>query len=89
MDYCFQFNKTMYERLLTGGNITLFSPHDVPGLLDAFYSDQTKFKELYAKYEADPSIRKKTISAMELFSSFLQERKDTGRIYVMNVDHAN
>ena len=89
MDYCFQFNKTMYERLLTGGNITLFSPHDVPGLLDAFYADQTKFKELYAKYEADPSIRKKTISAMELFSSFLQERKDTGRIYVMNVDHAN
>lgn len=89
MDYCFQFNKTMYERLLTGGNITLFSPHDVPGLLDAFYADQAKFKELYAKYEADPSIRKKTISAMELFSSFLQERKDTGRIYVMNVDHAN
>ena len=89
MDYCFQFNKTMYERLLTGGNITLFSPHDVPGLLDAFYADQPKFKELYAKYEADPSIRKKTISAMELFSSFLQERKDTGRIYVMNVDHAN
>ena len=89
MDYCFQFNKTMYERLLTGGNITLFSPHDVPGLLDAFYADQTKFKELYVKYEADPSIRKKTISAMELFSSFLQERKDTGRIYVMNVDHAN
>jgi ribonucleoside-diphosphate reductase alpha chain len=89
MDYCFQFNKTMYERLLTGGNITLFSPHDVPGLLDAFYADQTKFKELYVKYEADPNIRKKTISAMELFSSFLQERKDTGRIYVMNVDHAN
>jgi ribonucleoside-diphosphate reductase alpha chain len=89
MDYCFQFNKTMYERLLTGGDITLFSPHDVPGLLDAFYADQAKFKELYAKYEADPSIRKKTISAMELFSSFLQERKDTGRIYVMNVDHAN
>ena len=89
MDYCFQFNKTMYERLLTGGNITLFSPHDVPGLLDAFYADQTKFKELYVKYEADQSIRKKTISAMELFSSFLQERKDTGRIYVMNVDHAN
>ena len=89
MDYCFQFNKTMYERLLTGGNITLFSPHDVPDLLDAFYADQVKFKELYVKYEADPSVRKKTISAMELFSSFLQERKDTGRIYVMNVDHAN
>jgi len=89
MDYCFQFNKTMYERLLTGGNITLFSPHDVPDLFDAFYSDQDKFKELYEKYERKASIRKKVVPAMELFQSFLTERKDTGRIYLMNVDHAN
>ena len=89
MDYAFQFNKTMYERLLTGGNITLFSPNDVPGLFDAFYADQTKFRELYLKYEADESIRKKTLSALEVFSMFLQERKDTGRVYLMNVDHAN
>jgi ribonucleoside-diphosphate reductase alpha chain len=89
MDYAFQFNKTMYERLLTGGNITLFSPNDVPGLMDAFYADQDEFKRLYEKYEADKNIRKKTLPAMEVFSSFLQERKDTGRIYLMNVDHAN
>ena len=89
MDYAFQFNKTMYERLLTGGNITLFSPNDVPDLFDAFYSDQSKFKELYEKYEADPSIRKKEMPAMEVFSQFISERKDTGRIYLMNVDHAN
>jgi ribonucleoside-diphosphate reductase alpha chain len=89
MDYAFQFNKTMYERLLTGGNITLFSPHDVPDLYDAFYSDQEKFKKLYEKYEADKSIRKKTMPAMEVFSQYLTERKDTGRIYLMNVDHAN
>ena len=89
MDYAFQFNKTMYERLLTGGNITLFSPNDVPDLFDAFYSDQSKFKELYEKYEADPSIRKKEMTAMEVFSQFISERKDTGRIYLMNVDHAN
>ena len=89
MDYAFQFNKTMYERLLTGGNITLFSPNDVPDLYDAFYADQDKFKELYLKYEADETIRKKTMTAMEVFSQFIQERKDTGRIYLMNVDHAN
>ena len=89
MDYTFQFNKTMYERLLTGGNITLFSPSDVPGLYEAFFEDQEKFKELYVKYEADESIRKKVIPAIEVFSQFLTERKDTGRIYLMNVDHAN
>lgn len=89
MDYAFQFNKTMYERLLTGGNITLFSPHDTPGLIDAFYADQKKFKELYEQYEADSSIRKKVMSAIDVFSAFINERKDTGRIYLMNVDHAN
>lgn len=89
MDYAFQFNKTMYERLLTGGNITLFSPNDVPDLLDAFYADQKKFKKLYEKYEADTSIRKKVMSAIDVFSAFINERKDTGRIYLMNVDHAN
>ncbi len=89
MDYAFQFNKLMYERLLTGGNITLFSPHDVPGLYDAFFADQDKFRTLYEKYEADESIRKKTLPAIDVFSRFLQERKDTGRIYLMNVDHAN
>jgi len=89
MDYAFQFNKTMYERLLAGGNITLFSPNDVPDLLDAFYADQDKFKKLYEQYEADDSIRKKVMPAIDVFSSFINERKDTGRIYLMNVDHAN
>jgi len=89
MDYCFQFNKTMYERLLTGGNITLFSPDEVPDLYEAFYSNQDKFKELYTAYEANNSIRKKVLPAIEVFSQFLTERKDTGRIYLMNVDHAN
>ena len=89
MDYAFQFNKLMYERLLTGGNITLFSPGDVPDLYDAFYADQDEFKRLYEKYEADPKIRKKEMTAIDVFSQFLTERKDTGRIYLMNVDHAN
>lgn len=89
MDYGVQFNRVMYERLLSGGDITLFSPADVPDMYEAFFKDSTKFEELYTKYEADDSIRKKTVSAIDLFSSFVQERKDTGRIYLMNVDHAN
>ena len=89
MDYGVQFNKLMYERLLKGENITLFSPKDVPGLYDAFFADQDKFKEIYEKAERMTSIRKKSIPAIELFSAFVQERKDTGRIYLMNVDHAN
>jgi ribonucleoside-diphosphate reductase alpha chain len=89
MDYAFQFNKLMYERLLTGGNITFFSPHDVPGLYDAFFEDQDKFKELYEKYEKTRKIRKKSLPALEVFSQFLTERKETGRIYLQNVDHAN
>ena len=89
MDYGVQFNKLMYERLISGGNITLFSPKDVPGLYDAFFTDQDKFKELYEAAERKTSIRKKTIKAIDLFSAYVTERKDTGRIYLMNVDHAN
>lgn len=89
MDYSIQFNKVMYERLLTGGNITLFSPHDVPEMYDAFFVDVDRFRDLYEAAEKNPKLRKKTVPALELFSAFLQERKDTGRIYLMNVDHAN
>lgn len=89
MDYGVQFNKVMYERLIAGGNITLFSPHDVPDLYEAFFVNTDKFRELYEKYERSSKIRKKSVSAIELFSSFMQERKDTGRIYLMNVDHTN
>ena len=89
MDYGVQFNKVMYERLITGGVITLFSPHDVPDLYQAFFTDVDKFRELYEKAERNTKLRKKQIPAIELFSAFVQERKDTGRIYLMNVDHAN
>lgn len=89
MDYGVQFNKLMYERLISGENITLFSPKDVPELYQSFFTDQDKFKELYEAAERKTSIRKKSIPAIDLFSAFVQERKDTGRIYLMNVDHAN
>ena len=89
LDYGVQFNKIMYERLINGENITLFSPHDVPEVYDTFFTNSEKFKELYEAAERKHSIRKKSIPAIDLFSSFMQERKDTGRIYLMNVDHAN
>ena len=89
MDYGVQFNKLMYERLLTNDNITLFSPQDVPGLYESFFEDQDKFKELYERAERNTKIRKKSIRASDLFSAFMEERKNTGRIYLMNVDHAN
>ena len=89
LDYGVQFNKVFYERLLAGGDITLFSPSDVPELYESFFEDTEKFKELYESAERKTSIRKKTVKAVDLFSAFLTERKDTGRIYLMNVDHAN
>ena len=89
MDYGVQFNKLMYERLMTNGDITLFSPSDVPGLYEAFFADQDKFKEIYERAERNTRLRKKTIKASTLFSAFMEERKNTGRIYLMNVDHAN
>ena len=89
LDYSVQFNKVMYERLLAGGNITLFSPHDCKDLYDAFFRDVDAFRTLYEKYEKSTKIRKKTIPAIDLFSAFITERKDTGRIYFQNVDHCN
>jgi ribonucleoside-diphosphate reductase alpha chain len=89
MDYGVQFNKVMYERLLSNGDITLFSPHDVPEMYEAFFVDVDRFRELYERAERNTKLRKKTIRAVELFSQFMEERKNTGRVYLMNVDHAN
>ncbi|ORT49659.1 ribonucleotide-diphosphate reductase subunit alpha [Vibrio sp. qd031] len=89
MDYGVQLNKLMYSRLVEGGDITLFSPSDVPGLYDAFFEDQDEFERLYVKYENDASIRQEKIKAVDLFSLLMQERASTGRIYIQNVDHCN
>ncbi len=89
LDYGVQFNGLMYQRFLADGDITLFSPHDAPGLYDAFFEDQAEFERLYEQYEQDDSVRKETISARELFAKFMQERANTGRIYLQNVDHTN
>lgn len=89
IDYAFQFNKLMYERLIKNENITLFSPDVANGkLYEYFFSDQDKFEELYIELEKTEKF-KEVIHAIELFSIFAQERAQTGRIYLQNVDHCN
>ncbi len=87
LDYSIQISKMFYERFMNDEDITLFSPHETPGLYDAFGTDS--FDALYKKYEKDSSINKKTIPAQDLFSDLLKERAETGRIYIMNLDHCN
>jgi ribonucleoside-diphosphate reductase alpha chain len=87
LDYSIQISKLFYERFIQDGEITLFSPHDVPGLYDSFGTD--KFDDLYVQYENDSSISSKTIKAQELILNLLKERAETGRIYIMNIDHCN
>jgi ribonucleoside-diphosphate reductase alpha chain len=89
LDYGVQFNGLMYQRFISDGDITLFSPHDTPGLYQAFSENQARFKELYEQYEQDETVRKKTIKARDLFAKFMQERANTGRIYLQNIDHSN
>ena len=87
LDYSIQLSKIFYQRFIKDEKITLFSPHDVPGLYDSFGTDA--FDELYVQYENDESIPKDTIGAQELILDLLKERAETGRIYIMNIDHCN
>jgi len=87
MDYSIQISKLFYERFMNEEDITLISPHQAPGLYDAFGTED--FDDLYLKYEADKTIPKKTVPAQSLFFDLLKERAETGRIYIMNLDHCN
>ena len=87
LDYSIQISKLFYERFISGSDICLFSPHDVPNLYDVFGTEG--FDELYERYEADETIPRKTIAAQELFGQLIKERAETGRIYIMNIDHCN
>ena len=87
LDYSIQFSKLFYERFIQNADISLFSPHDVPGLYDAFGTPS--FDQLYVQYENDQSVPRKTVKAQELILDLLKERAETGRIYVMNIDHCN
>ena len=88
LDYSIQISKLFYERFIANGEISLFSPHDVPGLYDAFGTDS--FDDLYVRcYESDKFTPRKTIGAQELILDILKERAETGRLYLMNIDHCN
>ena len=87
LDYSIQISKLFYERFINNEDITLFSPHEVDGLYEAFGTDA--FDELYLKYEKNTKIYRKKVSAQTLFFDLLKERAETGRIYIMNIDHAN
>jgi ribonucleoside-diphosphate reductase alpha chain len=87
LDYSIQISKLFYERFIRNEEISLFSPHNVPDLYDAFGTD--RFDDLYVRYERDESIPRKTIGAQELFLDLLKERAETGRVYIMNIDHCN
>jgi ribonucleoside-diphosphate reductase alpha chain len=87
LDYSIQLSALFYQRFIDNEQVTLFSPHDVPGLYDSFGTES--FDELYVKYENDKSVPRKTIGAQELFLDLLKERAETGRIYLMNIDHCN
>jgi ribonucleoside-diphosphate reductase alpha chain len=87
LDYAISISKLFYERFIRNEDITLFSPYDVPGLYDVFGTPE--FDELYLKYEKDSSIPKKKVNSQELIFEILNERSDTGRIYILNIDHAN
>lgn len=90
VDYSVHVNRVFYERLVNNEDITFFSPEEVPELYDAFYSsDLNKFKELYEEFEKTPYLTKKVLPAKDVFLKILQERYETGRIYIMNADHVN
>ena len=87
LDYSIQISKLFYERFIRDEEISLFSPHDVPGLSDSFGTDG--FDDLYQRYESNGNIPRKTVKAQELILDLLKERAETGRLYIMNIDHCN
>ncbi len=87
LDYSIQISELFYQRFIDNEQITLFSPHDVPNLYDSFGSPE--FDDLYRTYESDESIPKTRIGAQELLLDLCKERAETGRLYIMNIDHCN
>ena len=87
LDYSIQISKLFYERFIREEDITLFSPHEVPELYEAWGTPE--FDDLYERAERKTSVKKKKVSAQALFGDMLKERAETGRIYIMNIDHCN
>jgi ribonucleoside-diphosphate reductase alpha chain len=88
LDYAVVLSALFWRRFKNKENVTFFDPNEVPELYEAFYSNIDLFDEMYVKYENRTDIRKKIISAEEVFKSgILKERTDTGRIYLMYIDN--
>ena len=87
LDYSIQLSKIFYERFIKDEEITLFSPNNVPGLYEAF--GLPEFDDMYVKYENSKKIPSTKVRAQTLFMDLLKERAETGRIYIMNIDHCN
>jgi len=88
MDYSVVVNKMFWNRFAKNENITLFDPHDVPDLYEAYYRDSEEFEKLYTMYESKRGIKKKVLPAVEIFKNgILKERTDTGRIYLVFIDN--
>ena len=88
MDYSVVLNGFFWRRFKNGADITLFDPHEVPDLYEAFYRNTEEFERLYVKYEHDATKKKKVLPADEIFKNgILKERTDTGRIYLVFIDN--
>ena len=87
LDYSIQLSKLFYERFINDEEISLFSPHEVPELYEAWVTPE--FDELYERTERKTSVKKTKVKAQELIFDILKERAETGRIYIMNIDHCN
>ena len=88
MDYGVVLSAFFWRRFKNKENITFFDPNEVPDLYEAFYKNTTRFEELYVAYEKRKDLRKKTMSAEEVFKGgILKERTDTGRIYLVFIDN--
>ena len=88
MDYGVVLSAFFWRRFKNKENITFFDPNEVPDLYEAFYKDTKLFEELYVKYEKKAGLRKKVMSAEEVFKGgILKERTDTGRIYLVFIDN--
>jgi ribonucleoside-diphosphate reductase alpha chain len=88
MDYGVVLSAFFWRRFKNQENITFFDPNEVPDLYEAFYKDTQLFEKLYVKYEKQSGLRKKVMSAEEVFKGgILKERTDTGRIYLVFIDN--
>jgi len=77
------------KRVEADGNWSLFSPDQVPGLIDAYDSpDKKAFTELFEKYEAEGKALK-TIKARELWEKILDSQVETGTPYMLYKDACN